>query len=249
VPERLEEQLDQAQKMEAIGRDTGGIAHDFNNLLLVISSYSAILLADPATGDLDAVHEIAKAADHGAVLTRQLLGSSRHEAPQPQLLDLNGVVLEVVPMLNGLLADNVEIVVRLAPKVDEVRADPGALERVLVNLVVNARDAMPDGGRLTIETANVRLEARDTMSHLEGKQGPNVMLALIDTGTGMSRDVHSRLFEPFFSTKDVGQGTGLGLASVFGVVKQTGGGIHVDTREGAGSTFKIYLPASTAARG
>jgi two-component system cell cycle sensor histidine kinase/response regulator CckA len=246
APSPPEEQLAQAQKMEAIGRLTGGIAHDFNNLLLVIAGYSGILLADPATSELGAVKEIAKAAEHGVVLTRQLLAFSRQEVLQSQLLDLNDVVHTVEPMLCRLIGEDVEIAVRLAPEVDGVWADPGALERVLVNLAVNARDAMPAGGTLTIETANVQLDECDGMTHLEGRKGPNVMLAIRDAGIGMSEDVCGRLFEPFFTTKEPGFGTGLGLASIFGAVKQTGGSICVESEEGKGTIFKIYLPADVA---
>jgi Signal transduction histidine kinase len=242
-PKRLEEQVAQSQKMEAIGRLAGGIAHDFNNLLFVIAGYSGILLADPETSELAAVKEIAKAAEYGTVLTRQLLAGSRQEVLERQPLDLNDVAGDVVAMLRRLIIADIEIAVRLAPDVRSVQADPGALERVLVNLAVNARDAMPMGGALGIETANVELDENDVTMHLEGRKGPNVMLSVSDTGSGMSKDVCSRLFEPFFTTKEPGFGTGLGLASVLAVVKQAGGSIHVDSEEGEGTNFKIYLPS------
>ena len=242
-PKQLEEQLAQSQTMEAIGRSAGGIAHDFNNLLLVIVGYSTILLADPDTSELDAVKEIAKAAEYGTVLTRQLLAGSRQEVLERQPLDLNDVVLDVVAMLRRLIIADVEIAVRLAPDVHSVQADPGALERVLVNLAINARDAMPTGGTLGIETANVVLDDGDLTMHLEGRKGPNVMLAVSDTGCGMSEDVCSRLFEPFFTTKEPGFGTGLGLASVLAVVKQAGGSISVESEEREGTNFKLYLPS------
>ena len=236
-------QKDQSQKMEAIGRLAGGIAHDFNNLLLVIAGYSAILLADPRTGELDEVKEIAKAAEHGAVLTRQLLAFSREQVLTTQLRDLNDVVLEVAAMLRRLIVKDVEIAVRLASAVDGVQADPGALERVLVNLALNARDAMPAGGTLTIETANVVLDDHHVTTHLQGRKGPSVMLTVTDTGIGLTPETCRRLFEPFFTTKEAGFGTGIGLATVFGIVKQAGGSICVESEEGEGTAFKIYLPS------
>jgi two-component system, cell cycle sensor histidine kinase and response regulator CckA len=234
------------QTMEAIGRRAGGIAHDFNNLLLVISGYSALLLADPETSELGAVKEIAKAAEYGTVLTRQLLAPSNERTLPSNGLDLNDVVLNVSTMLRMLIADDVEIAVRLAPDVHGVTADPGALERLLVNLALNARDAMPTGGTLGIETANVDLDERQVATHLNGRTGPNVVLAVSDTGVGMTEDVCSRLFEPFFTTKEAGLGTGLGLTSVCAVVKQAGGSIDVESEVGEGTTFKIYLPSGVA---
>ena len=242
-PKQLEDQAAEAQTMEAIGRSAGGIAHDFNNLLLVIAGYSDLLLTDPATSELSAVKEIAKAAEYGTVLTRQLLAGSRQEVLALQPLDLNDVVLEVVAMLRRLIIADIEIAVRLAPDVRSVQADPGALERMLVNLAINARDAMPTGGTLGIETVNVDLDESHVTTHLNGLKGPNVMLAVSDTGTGMSEDVCSRLFQPFFTTKGSGLGTGLGLASVCTVVKQAGGSINVASEEGEGTTFTIFLPS------
>ena len=238
-------QDDQSQKMEAIGRLAGGIAHDFNNLLLVIAGYSAILLADPETSELDEIKEIAKAAEHGAVLTRQLLAFSREQVLQTQLRDLNDVVLDVAAMLRRLIVKDVEIAVRLTSEVHGVAADAGALERVLINLVLNARDAMPAGGTLTIETANVVLDERLVTTHLKGRTGPCVMLTVTDTGIGFGEETCRRLFEPFFTTKEAGFGTGIALATVYGIVEQAGGSICVESEEGRGTAFKIYLPSGT----
>jgi two-component system, cell cycle sensor histidine kinase and response regulator CckA len=241
---RLEERLSQAEKMEAIGRLAGGVAHDFNNLLTVISGYTEILLSKSETTGREQLGEIAHAAEQAAALTRQLLAFSRRQVLHPAVLDLNEIVGGMEPMVRRIIGDDVNVGVRLSPELPAVEADRVQLERVILNLAANARDAMPDGGRLTIETAAVELDEDYVASRGEGKPGPNVLLAVSDTGVGMSEDVQRHLFEPFYTTKAAGAGTGLGLATVFGVVKQSGGSIYVYSEEGRGTTFKIYLPAA-----
>ena len=245
---RLEERLGQAEKMEAIGRLAGGVAHDFNNLLTVISGYAEILLARSDVPGREQLAEIAHAAEQAAGLTRQLLAFSRRQVLHPTVLDLNDIVAGMEPMVRRIIGDDVSVGVRLAPGLAAVEADQAQLERVILNLAANARDAMPDGGRLTIETGNVELDDDYVTSRGEGTPGPNVLLAVSDTGVGMSDDVQRHLFEPFFTTKAPGAGTGLGLSTVFGVVKQSGGSIFVYSEEGRGTTFKIYLPAAVADR-
>jgi hypothetical protein len=242
---RLEERLTESERLEAIGRLAGGVAHDFNNLLTVISGYASMLLAR-AGGDGEELREIVHAADQAASLTRQLLAFSRRQVLHPRVLDLNEIIAGMEPMLHRLIGEDVSVGVRLAEDLVPVEADRAQLERVILNLAANARDAMPEGGRLTIETANVDLDADYVASHGDGTAGPNALLAVSDTGVGMSEDVQRHLFEPFFSTKAAGAGTGLGLATVFGVVKQSGGSIYVYSELGKGSTFKIYLPAAVA---
>jgi len=241
---RLEEELHHSQKMDAIGQLAGGVAHDFNNLLTVISSYTSMLLDSFEAGDArreDAI-EVKQAAVRAAQLTRQLLAFSRKQVIQPRTLILNSVVTETEKMLRRLIGEDVELVTKLAPDLYEVRADAGQLEQVLMNLAVNARDAMPQGGRLSIETANV------LRSSIAGPRGAAmaaaeyVMLAVSDTGTGMPSEVQSHIFEPFFTTKEAGKGTGLGLSTVYGIVKQAGGDIRVNSEIGRGTTFTIYLP-------
>jgi two-component system, cell cycle sensor histidine kinase and response regulator CckA len=239
---RMQERLASAEKMEAVGRLAGGVAHDFNNLLTVISGYAAILRSEPAaTQPLD---EIEHAAEQAAALTRQLLAFSRRQVMRPQVVDVNEIVGGMGAMLERIIGDDVQVAIQLAEGVSAVEADRAQIERVVLNLAANARDAMPRGGRLTIETADVVLEDSYVATHGDVTPGPHVLLAISDTGIGMSDEVRRRLFEPFFTTKSSGGGTGLGLATVFGVVKQSGGSIFVYSEEGRGTTFKIYLPAS-----
>jgi two-component system cell cycle sensor histidine kinase/response regulator CckA len=244
---RLEERLAQGEKMEAIGRLAGGVAHDFNNLLTVIAGYTEILLSKPDMPVREQLGEIAHAAEQAAGLTRSLLAFSRRQVLHPKVLDVNEIVAGMEPIVRRIIGDDVSVGVRLAPLLAPVEADQAQLERVILNLAANARDAMPGGGRLTIETADIELDEEYVRSRGEGTPGPNVLLAVSDTGVGMSEDVQRHLFEPFFTTKTPGAGTGLGLSTVFGVVKQSGGSIYVYSEEGHGTTFKIYLPAASHA--
>jgi len=242
---KLEEQLFQAQKMESIGRLAGGVAHDFNNLLTVINGYSELALAELTTSDplWGSIEEIHKAGERAAGLTRQLLAFSRKQMLQPRVLDLNRVVRDLQPMLERLMGDDVEVRVALEAASGVVRADPHQLEQVIMNLAVNARDAMPDGGWLLMETAAVNLDAGYTQSHTGMSAGSYVMLAVSDGGVGMDEATRQRIFEPFFTTKPAGHGTGLGLSMVQGIVAQSGGHVTVYSEPGQGTTFKIYLPA------
>jgi two-component system cell cycle sensor histidine kinase/response regulator CckA len=241
---RLEEHIRQSQKIEAVGQLAGGIAHDFNNLLTVISGYSEFMLKslrpeDPLWLDAD---EIRKAADHATSLTRQLLAFSRRQILQPKILNLNEVVADMDKLLRRLIGEEIDLLTNLAPKVGFVKTDPGQLEQVVVNLAVNARDAMPKGGKLTIGTADVDLAEADASRPSAVPPGRYVTLVVSDTGAGMDQQTLERIFEPFFTTKEVGKGTGLGLATVYGIIKQSSGSVLVDSEVGHGTTFKIFLP-------
>ncbi len=245
---RLEHQLLLAQRMEGIGRLAGGIAHDFNNLLTAILGHAEMAQTDvsptdPARGN---IAEITRAAQRAADLTRQLLAFARRQIIEPRIVDLNGLVLNVDRMLRRLLGEDVELVTVQDPELWRVRIDPGQFEQVLVNLAVNARDAMPAGGTLVIETRNVDLDEEFARQHATVQPGAHVLLAVSDTGSGMDAEVLAHIFEPFFTTKEVGKGTGLGLATCYGIVKQNRGSIWVDTEEGIGTTFRIFLPRADA---
>ncbi len=240
----LEAQLQQAAKIEAVGRLAGGVAHDFNNLLTIINGYAELLLdqlaADPmVSGQLQ---EIKNAGDRAASLTRQLLAFSRRQVLAAQVLDLNAVIYNLENMLRRLIGEDVKLYTHLDPALGRVKADPGQIEQVIMNLAVNARDAMPSGGELTLETCNVVLDETFARSHATVKAGPHVMLAVSDTGVGMTPETKTHIFEPFFTTKEQGKGTGLGLATVYGIVKQSGGSIWAYSELGHGSVFKVFLP-------
>ena len=239
-----EEQLRQSQKLEAIGILAGGLAHDFNNMLTAINGYSELILRRVATDDplRKPVEEIKKAGERSAELTRQLLAFSRRQLLQPTTLDLNSVVTDTSSMLKRLLGEDITITTRLAPDLWKIMADQGQLTQVVMNLMINSRDAMPNGGSITIETANVELDKEHAREHPSSTPGPYAMLRITDTGIGMDDETRQRVFEPFFTTKPVGRGTGLGLSTVYGIVKQSGGNIWVTSEPNKGAAFTIYLP-------
>jgi two-component system cell cycle sensor histidine kinase/response regulator CckA len=241
---KLEEQLRQSQKLESVGMLAGGIAHDFNNLLTVIAGYSQLTLrhldkADPLARNIE---EIEKAAKRATVMTRQLLAFSRKQVLQPRVLDLNSIIAGIEKMLGRLVGEDMELRTAPGDGLGQVKADPGQIEQVILNLVVNARDAMPKGGKITIETANVYLDQEYTLRHIGVQPGWYAMVAVSDTGDGMDAEMQKHIFEPFFTTKEQGKGTGLGLSTVYGIVKQSGGNIWVYSEVGVGTSFKIYLP-------
>ncbi len=240
----LEEQLRQATKMEAVGRLAGGIAHDFNNMLTALLGFSEVVLDHVEEGHplREGAEEVRKTCQRSALLVRQLLAVSRRQLVQPTILDLNNRIKEMETMLRGLIGEDIDLVTDLNPALSPVKADAGQMEQVLLNLVVNARDAMPTGGRLTIRTDNVDLDNTSTTRHFDLQPGPYVMMAVIDSGEGMDSELLAHIFEPFFTTKEKGKGTGLGLATVYGIIKQGGGSIWAYSEPDIGTTFKIYLP-------
>ena len=245
---QLEAQFRQAQKMEAVGRLAGGVAHDFNNLLGVIIGYSdlALSLITPESPLNRHLEQIKKASHRAVSLTRQLLAFSRQQVVFPKVLDLNELVHNVITMLQRMVGEDVAISFQPTMPIGSVHADPGQIEQVLMNLVVNARDAMPSGGKIVIETAHAEIDEHFVSQHPGSHTGEHVVLAVSDTGCGMDEVTKSQIFEPFFTTKEVGKGTGLGLSTVYGIVKQSGGYIFVESKPGDGSAFKIYFPRLAA---
>jgi len=240
----LEDQFRQAQKMEAVGRLAGGVAHDFNNLLMVISGYTEVMLNKLESENplLEKARAVQQAADRATTLTRQLLAFSRKQLLELKVVDVNSIVGDMERLLRPLIGENIELITHLSPTAGHTRADAGQLEQVLMNLVVNAKDAMPGGGKLTIETQDLAINEAQRRGPTFIRPGNYVLLSVIDTGTGMDKETQSRIFEPFFTTKEMGKGTGLGLSTVYGIVKQSGGYVMVQSEEGSGSTFQIYLP-------
>ncbi|PWT99627.1 MAG: hybrid sensor histidine kinase/response regulator [Terriglobia bacterium] len=247
--QKLEEQFRQAQRLESIGRLAGGIAHDFNNLLTVINGYASVILSELPGGSplAQRVAEIQGAGQRAAALTQQLLAFSRRQIVQPKVLNVNSVIADVDKMLRRLIGEDIDLVVKLSPDLDNIKVDDGQLQQVIMNLAVNARDAMPQGGSLIIETSNVYLDESYAAKHPEVHAGAYIMLAVTDSGTGMTPEVQERIFEPFFTTKPPGSGTGLGLATVHGMVRQAGGWIWVYSEPRSGTTFKIYFPRTEEA--
>jgi PAS domain S-box-containing protein len=243
--QQLEDQLRQAQKMEAIGQLASGVAHDFNNLLTVIIGYAQMLMAqaEPDSEEREMLSTIKQSGDRAALLTQQLLAFSRKQVMQPRLLNLNQIVKETEKMLRRLIGEDISMVTALDPELNPVQIDPGQFMQVLMNLAVNARDAMPQGGKLTIKTSNFIADAERVALMPEYREGPYVLLSMSDDGCGMPPEVKARVFEPFFTTKPQGKGTGLGLSTVYGIIKQSGGNIEVYSEADFGTTFKIYLPA------
>jgi signal transduction histidine kinase/CheY-like chemotaxis protein len=240
----LEEMLRQAQKMEAVGQLAGGVAHDFNNLLGVIMGHTGLMLGrlSPDDANRKGIEEIEKAGERAARLTRQLLAFSRKQVLQPKVLDLNAVVAGIEKLLQRLIGEDIELRVVLDPLLGQVKADAGQVEQIIMNLVVNARDAMSVGGKLTIQTSNVEEDEEYAVVHYAPRPGPRVMLSVMDSGCGMDPKTKARIFEPFFTTKEFGKGTGLGLSTVYGIVKQSGGSVSVSSELGVGTTFRVYLP-------
>jgi len=249
--ERLEKQFYQAQKMETVGQLAGGIAHDFNNILTAIVGFGTLVAEQVADNDAASrnVLEILAAANRASALTRQLLAFGRRQVLHPSKVNLNDTVTALAGMLRQLIGENIDLRIVCATELPPIRADLSQLESALANLVVNARDAMPRGGRLTIETADVTLDDDYCTTHIGARPGRYARLSVSDTGVGMSQDVQARIFEPFFTTKEPGKGSGLGLATVYGIVKQSGGNIWVYSEEGVGTTFKVYLPVDASDRG
>ena len=242
---QAEARLHQAQKMEAIGRLAGGVAHDFNNILGAMTGYCEILLED--LNDVDPMREdleqMLRSCDRASSLTRQLLAFSRKQIMEPRVIDLNAVLSDMHKMLRRLISADIELVPLFSPSIDAIKMDPGQIHQIVMNLAVNAKDAMPTGGKFVIETKNVDLDKAFAEENIGAQEGPHVLLLVRDNGTGMDEEVLNRVFEPFFTTKEQGKGTGLGLATVYGIVKQNGGYIAVKSELDIGTTFSIYLPS------